>query len=81
VPRRAPGEDPDLYHVRATYTALNISCVRGDGYEDGEELTRARLGSNRSLVQLPPSPRPSRNNVNKFQDPRRTASHIVPWMQ
>lgn len=58
APPRAPGEDPDSYHVRATYAALNVSGVQGDGYEDGEELTRARLGSNRSLVRLPPSPRP-----------------------
>jgi hypothetical protein len=59
APPRAPGEDPDSYHVRATYAALDIQGVRGDGYEDGEELTRARLGSNRSLVQLPRSPAPS----------------------
>jgi hypothetical protein len=75
-----PREGPDSYHVHATYAALDVSGVRGDGYEDGEELTRARLGSNRSLVQLPPSPRPSRNDVDKFQDARRTANHIVPWM-
>ena len=59
APPRAPGEDPDSYHVRAIYAALDVSGVKGDGYEDGEELTRARLGSNRSLVQLPPSPGPS----------------------
>lgn len=59
APPRAPGEDADSYHVRATYAALDASGVRGDGYEDGEELTRARLGSNRSLVRLPPSPGPS----------------------
>ena len=59
APPRAPGEDLDSYHVRATYATLDVSGVRGDGYEDGEELTRARLGSNRSLVPVPPSPGPS----------------------
>ncbi len=59
APPRAQGEDLDSYHVRATYAALDVSGVRGDGYEDGEELTRARLGSNRSLVPVPPSPGPS----------------------
>lgn len=59
APPRAPGEDADSYHVRATYATLDVSGVRGDGYEDGEELTRARLGSNRSLVPLPPSPGPA----------------------
>jgi len=59
APPRAPGEDLDSYHVRAVYAALDVSGVKGDGYEDGEELTRARLGSNRSLVRLPPSPGPS----------------------
>ena len=59
APPRAPGEDLDAYHVRAVYAALDVSGVKGDGYEDGEELTRARLGSNRSLVRMPPSPGPS----------------------
>jgi hypothetical protein len=59
APPRAPGEDLDSYHVRSVYAALDVSGVKGDGYEDGEELTRARLGSNRSLVRLPPSPGPS----------------------
>ena len=53
TPPRAPGEDLDSYHVRAIYAALG---VKGDNFEDGEELTRARLGNNRSLVHLPPSP-------------------------
>ena len=34
---------PDSYHVRAIYAALDVSGVRVDGYEDGEELTRARV--------------------------------------
>ena len=59
APPRAPGEDLDSYQVRAIYAALDVSGVKGDGFEDGEELTRARLGSNRSLVRLPPSPGPS----------------------
>ena len=55
APSPAPGEDPDGYFVRATYAALDVSGVRGDGYEEGEELTRARLGSGRGNL---PSPAP-----------------------
>ena len=47
------------YHVRAIYAALDVSGVRGDAYEDGKEPTRARLGSDRSLIRLPPSPGPA----------------------
>ncbi|CAG8538285.1 11346_t:CDS:1, partial [Acaulospora colombiana] len=54
----SPGvdEDPDSYYVRATYAALDVTGVRGDGYEDGEELTRARLGNARGTL---PSPIPT----------------------
>ena len=31
------------HHVRAIYAALDVSGVRGDGYKDGEKLTRARV--------------------------------------
>lgn len=55
APRQAEGEDADSYYVRATYAALEVSGVRGDGYEDGEELTRARLGIARGVL---PSPSP-----------------------
>lgn len=41
------GEDGDSFHVRRTYAVLEVSGVRGDGYEEGVERTRARLGSNR----------------------------------
>lgn len=41
------GEDFDSFHVRSTYAILEVSGVRGDGYEEGIERTRARLGSNR----------------------------------
>ena len=37
------GEDMDAFHVRNTYAQLEISGVKGDGYEDGIERTRARL--------------------------------------
>jgi USP6 N-terminal-like protein len=55
APSPAPNEDPDSYFVRATYAALDVSGVKGDGYEEGEELTRARLGSGRGNL---PSPSP-----------------------
>ena len=54
APSLAPNEDPDSYFVRATYAALDVSGVRGDGYEEGEELTRARLGSGRGNLPSPP---------------------------
>ena len=38
--RAAPGGDLDSYHARVIYAALD---VRGDYYEDGEELTRVRV--------------------------------------
>lgn len=41
------GEDLDSFHVRNTYAVLEVSGVKGDGYEEGVERTRARLGSNR----------------------------------
>ncbi|KAH7096129.1 rab-GTPase-TBC domain-containing protein [Auriculariales sp. MPI-PUGE-AT-0066] len=48
--RRADSEDPDSFHVRATYAALEASGVPGDGVDEGIERTRARIGA--SLDQL-----------------------------
>lgn len=41
------GEDEDAFHVRRTYAELEVVGVRGDGYAEGVERTRARVGSNR----------------------------------
>ena len=41
------GEDEDSFHVRRTYAELEVVGVRGDGYAEGVERTRARVGSNR----------------------------------
>lgn len=41
------GEDEDAFHVRRTYAELEVVGVREDGYADGVERTRARVGSNR----------------------------------
>ncbi|KAL0951858.1 hypothetical protein HGRIS_008518 [Hohenbuehelia grisea] len=41
------GEDMDAFHVRNTYAQLEVSGVKGDGYEEGVERTRARVGTNR----------------------------------
>jgi len=41
------GEDEDAFHVRRTYAELEVVGVRGDGYSEGVERTRARVGSNR----------------------------------
>lgn len=41
------GEDMDGFHVRNTYAQLEASGVKGDGYEEGIERTRAKIGKNR----------------------------------
>lgn len=42
------GEDLDAFHVRSTYAQLEVSGVKGDGYEEGVERTRARIGTSRT---------------------------------
>ena len=49
---RAENEEPEAFFVRSTYAQLNVTGVRGDGYEEGVERTRAKLGHNRESVQL-----------------------------
>lgn len=46
------GEDPESYFVRNVYARLDVTGVRGDGYEEGIERTRAKLGHDRLSVQL-----------------------------
>ncbi|KIK70442.1 hypothetical protein GYMLUDRAFT_65672 [Collybiopsis luxurians FD-317 M1] len=41
------GEDMDSFHVRNTYAQLDITGVKGDGYLEGVERTRARIGDSR----------------------------------
>jgi hypothetical protein len=41
------GEDLDAFHVRSTYAHLDVIGVRGDGYEEGVERTRARIRASR----------------------------------
>ncbi|KAJ3826044.1 rab-GTPase-TBC domain-containing protein [Lentinula raphanica] len=41
------GEDLDSFHVRNTYAQLDISGVKGDGFDEGVERTRARIGDSR----------------------------------
>ncbi|KAF9008191.1 RabGAP/TBC [Hymenopellis radicata] len=42
------GEDLDAFHVRNTYAQLEMSGVKGDGYHEGVERTRARIGASRA---------------------------------
>ncbi|KAH9942944.1 RabGAP/TBC [Amylocystis lapponica] len=42
------GEDPDGFHVRSTYAQLEVCGVKGDGYDEGVERTRARVGGSRA---------------------------------
>lgn len=46
------GEDDDAFHVRNTYAELEMTGVKGDGYEEGVERTRARLGGSRASELL-----------------------------
>ncbi|KAK2464750.1 hypothetical protein APHAL10511_003168 [Amanita phalloides] len=46
------GEDMDAFHVRSTYAQLEVSGVKGDGYEDGVERTRARLHMSQASQQF-----------------------------
>jgi USP6 N-terminal-like protein len=41
------GEDLDAFHVRRTYAELEIIGVKGDGYNEGVERTRAKVGASR----------------------------------
>ena len=41
------GEDEDAFHVRRTYAELEVVGVKEDGYTEGVERTRARVGSSR----------------------------------
>ena len=45
---RSEGEDADSFHVRSTYAQLDQCGVKGDGYEEGVERTRARVGGSRA---------------------------------
>jgi hypothetical protein len=51
--QRSEGEDPDSFHVRSTYAQLDAEGVRGDGYEEGIELTRAKQGGTTYLTSQP----------------------------
>ncbi|EPQ60225.1 RabGAP/TBC [Gloeophyllum trabeum ATCC 11539] len=42
------GEDAESFHVRSTYAQLDMTGVKGDGYEEGVERTRARIGMSRT---------------------------------
>jgi USP6 N-terminal-like protein len=44
------GEEVDAFHVRNTYAELEMTGVKGDGYVEGVERTRARAGGSRSSI-------------------------------
>ncbi|KAF7436286.1 hypothetical protein PC9H_003115 [Pleurotus ostreatus] len=46
------GEDVDAFHVRSTYAQLEVSGVKGDGFDEGVERTRARVGNSRASQHL-----------------------------
>lgn len=51
--QRSEGEDADSFHIRSTYAQLEVEGVRGDGYEEGVELTRAKQGGTTYLTSQP----------------------------
>jgi hypothetical protein len=53
------GEDPDAFHIRSTYAQLDVYGVRGDGYEDGVERTRARMNGASATSLVNPEVAPS----------------------
>ena len=44
------GEEVDAFFVRNTYAELEMTGVKGDGYEEGVERTRARASRSRSSI-------------------------------
>ncbi|KAL5494688.1 hypothetical protein ACEPAI_149 [Sanghuangporus weigelae] len=48
----AASEEPEAFFVRNTYAQLDVTGVKGDGYEEGVERTRAKLGHDRRSVQI-----------------------------
>nr|GAT59836.1 predicted protein [Mycena chlorophos] len=42
------GEDLDGFYVRNTYAQLDVSGVKGDGFVEGVERTRAKIGTSRA---------------------------------
>lgn len=44
------GEEVDAFYVRNTYAELEMTGVKGDGYVEGVERTRARTGGSRTSM-------------------------------
>ncbi|KZT43890.1 RabGAP/TBC [Sistotremastrum suecicum HHB10207 ss-3] len=63
-------EDPDSSFIRNTYAQLDVCGVKGDGYEEGIERTRARL--NATMEQLRASMFATKELTNKEIDVLRT---------
>ncbi|KAJ7024400.1 rab-GTPase-TBC domain-containing protein [Mycena alexandri] len=64
------GEDLDGFHVRNTYAQLEMSGVKGDGYEEGVERTRARIGASRASQFLAESAIGNGTEKSQELDPR-----------
>lgn len=63
-------EDPDSSFIRQTYAQLDVCGVKGDGYEEGIERTRARL--NATMEQLRASMFASKELTSKEIDVLKT---------
>ncbi|KAG2022653.1 hypothetical protein CC2G_000387 [Coprinopsis cinerea AmutBmut pab1-1] len=82
------GEEPDAFHVRSTYAQLEVYGVKGDGFDEGVERTRAartRVGSSvatpspNASTSLSHSPDTSATSPdsNGHQPPHRTKSQVL----
>lgn len=64
------GEDVDAFHVRSTYAQLEMSGVKGDGYAEGVERTRARVGVSRTSQANAAAALGDGTEKNRDLDPR-----------
>jgi hypothetical protein len=73
------GEDLDAFHVRNTYAQLEVSGVKGDGYEEGVERTRAartRVAS--SVNNSPNTSGGGADTSGSVEDANSSGSHSRP---
>lgn len=69
------GEDLDSFHIRSTYAHFDTIGVRGDGFEEGVERTRAR--SNVSNTSDPPTEVALSNSSEKSRDLPPEERHVL----
>ena len=66
--------------MRNVYARLDVTGVRGDGYEEGIERTRAKLGHDRLSVQLAAANGGSGKEETKEIEMLRKLDRCVSWL-